>query len=263
MATDPDPRIAALRVSHDDLVAFVTALPEDELTRGSYCAEWTVAQVLAHLGNSAEIRLGDVQATLDGHEPPARDSYTAIWDRWNALAPAAQRDAFIEWDTKQIEVFEALTAEQRALRFALFGREFDASGVAEIRLSEHALHSWDVKVAFDDGATLLPSATEALIDGVPARTAFVSAAPVAEWAPFQWAIVTTAPEREFVLTVADTVNMGEDVAVADADGVVRIPAEALLRLASGRLDPDHTPADAIEVEGDADIVVLRHLFPGY
>jgi uncharacterized protein (TIGR03083 family) len=263
VATDPDPRIAALRVSHDELVAFVTALPEGDLTRPSYCSDWTVAQVLAHLGNSAEIRLGDVQATLAGREPPSRDSYPAIWDRWNALTPVAQRDAFVEWDTKQIQVFEGLTPEQRRLMYPLFGRQFDASGVAEIRLSEHALHSWDVRVAFDPHATLLPSSTDALIDGVPGRAAFVSPAPVAEWAPFQWAVVTTAPDREFVLTVADAVSMVEDAAIADADGVLRIPAEALLRLASGRLDPDHTPDDVIEVEGDADVVVLRHLFPGY
>jgi len=40
-----------------------------------------------------------------------------------------------------------------------------------------------------------------------------------------------------------------------------MPAEALLRLAYGRLDPAHTPA---EVEADpADLNRLRAVFPGF
>jgi MDMPI C-terminal domain len=40
-----------------------------------------------------------------------------------------------------------------------------------------------------------------------------------------------------------------------------MPAEALLRLAYGRLDPEHTPA---EVSGDPDVLdKLRKIFPGF
>jgi hypothetical protein len=38
-----------------------------------------------------------------------------------------------------------------------------------------------------------------------------------------------------------------------------LPAEALIRLVYGRLDPDHTPA----VKGDPDVLDrLRRVFPG-
>jgi hypothetical protein len=40
-----------------------------------------------------------------------------------------------------------------------------------------------------------------------------------------------------------------------------MPSEALLRLAYGRLDPEHTPQ---EVKGDpADLDQLRQVFPGF
>jgi hypothetical protein len=40
-----------------------------------------------------------------------------------------------------------------------------------------------------------------------------------------------------------------------------MPAEALLRLSYGRLDPDHTPASVI---GDDDVLEkLRLIFPGF
>jgi MDMPI C-terminal domain len=42
---------------------------------------------------------------------------------------------------------------------------------------------------------------------------------------------------------------------------VTMPAEALLRLAYGRLDPDHTPSS---VSGDAGVLdKLRAIFPGF
>ena len=41
---------------------------------------------------------------------------------------------------------------------------------------------------------------------------------------------------------------GEGPAGATADGQVQMPAEALLRLVYGRLDPDHTPP--VEISGD-------------
>jgi hypothetical protein len=45
------------------------------------------------------------------------------------------------------------------------------------------------------------------------------------------------------------------------DGEVRIPAEAMLRLAYGRLDPAHTPA---AVEADPAVLDrLRTVFPGF
>jgi hypothetical protein len=44
-------------------------------------------------------------------------------------------------------------------------------------------------------------------------------------------------------------------------GEVTMPAEALLRLAYGRLDPDHTPAGV--TGDDADLGTLRQIFPGF
>ena len=43
-----------------------------------------------------------------------------------------------------------------------------------------------------------------------------------------------------------------------AEPDLELPAEALVRLVYGRLDPDHTPA----VRGGADLDVLRGVFPG-
>ena len=50
MEASPDPWISALRHSHDRLRASVQSLGSDQLAQRSYPSEWTIAQVLSHLG---------------------------------------------------------------------------------------------------------------------------------------------------------------------------------------------------------------------
>ena len=50
MSTDP---LDALRASADRLAALVEPLTPDELRLSAYPTEWTIAQVLSHLGSGA------------------------------------------------------------------------------------------------------------------------------------------------------------------------------------------------------------------
>jgi hypothetical protein len=74
-----------------------------------------------------------------------------------------------------------------------------------------------------------------------------------------------APERSFDLRVGEGVTLEPaDPPVSDdqAGGgpALRLPAEALIRLVYGRLDPAHTPpVEATEVDLDD----LRQVFPGF
>ena len=70
MEASPDPWISALRHSHDRLRASVQSLGSDQLAQRSYPSEWTIAQVLSHLGSQAEIFGLILQAGLAGQEPP-------------------------------------------------------------------------------------------------------------------------------------------------------------------------------------------------
>ena len=55
MESSPGPWISALRNSHDRLRAAVEPLTREQLEQRSYASEWSVAQVLSHLGSQAEI----------------------------------------------------------------------------------------------------------------------------------------------------------------------------------------------------------------
>jgi uncharacterized protein (TIGR03083 family) len=259
--TDPREWITALRNSHNRLADLVEPLTPDQLREQSYCTDWSLAQVLSHLGSAAEISLTGLPATLGQGAPLSRDDFVPIWDKWNAKSPDDQAADAIAIDEQQVSALEALSDEQLAtMRMEFFGMQLDAVGVIRLRLSEHALHTWDVAVHYDDAATVSPDAAGLLIDNVPLFLAPRLGKPLGE--PFAVRITTTDPARDYLLTSDDAVAMAHwpgEGAPADAPHL-SMPAESLVRLAYGRLDEAHTPSS---ITGDtAALVKLRAIFPG-
>jgi uncharacterized protein (TIGR03083 family) len=262
MSSDPRASIAVLRASHDRLAGLVEPLTPEQVRARSFCTDWSIAQVLSHVGSGAEISLLMLPGALGEGEPAGPESFQAVWDVWNAKTPDEQAADALAADERQVATLEQLTDDQLAkIQLSFFGMELDAAGLVRLRLGEHALHTWDVAVALDPAATVSADAVSLLIDNVPQFLAPRLGQAPAE--PFAVRITTTGPDRDYLLATADTVIMtdypqnGPDVPV----GEVTMPAEALLRLAYGRLDPAHTPAS---VTGDpADLSLLRGIFPGF
>jgi uncharacterized protein (TIGR03083 family) len=262
MPSDPRAWIAALRGSHDRLAGLVRPLTPEQIRARSFCTDWSIAQVLSHVGSGAEIGLLMLPGALGEGEPAGPENFQAVWDVWNAKTPDEQAADGLVSDERHVESLEHLTDEQLSkISLPFFGMDLDAVGLVRLRLGEHALHTWDVAVALDPAATVSPDAVGLLIDNVPQFLAPRLGKTPAD--PFAVRIKTTGPDRDYLLATADTVLMteypadGTDVPV----GEVAMPAEALLRLAYGRLDPAHTPA---AVTGDpADLDQLRSIFPGF
>jgi uncharacterized protein (TIGR03083 family) len=262
MQQDPRVWISALRASHDRLASLAGRLTPEQLRGPSYCTDWSIAQVLSHLGSGAEIALTlMLPGALGQAEPAGQDALEPIWDAWNAKSPDAQAADAISADEKYLEALEQLTDDDlAAISLPFFGMTLDSVGLIRLRLGEHVMHTWDVAVSGDPEATIAPGAVALLIDNVPGFLA-----PRLGRAPdraLRIHIQTTDPHRDYLLIAADPVSMPDwpgDGGGADAE--VTMPAEALLRLAYGRLDPGHTPAG---VEGDAaDLERLRRVFPGF
>ena len=256
METSPDPWIGALRHSHDRLQALVEPLDLASLEQRSYASEWSIAQVLSHLGSGADIFALFLEAGLAGQDPPGRDAFVPVWNAWNAKDPQAQATDGLRADEAAVERFESLDPDQRELRLQVFGMDVDLIGLARMRVSEHAVHTWDVAVALDSSATVAPEAVGLLVDMV-GQLAARSAKPDGKQRRIR--VSTTDPERHFVL------ETGEAVSLTESDGEeglpeLRLPAEAFVRLVYGRLGPHHTPP--VEADG-VDLDELRQLFPGF
>ena len=130
-----------------------------------------------------------------------------------------------------------------------------------MRLSELTLHSWDVRVVFDEQATLPVDATAELLHGEPNLLAWIGKADALQGREAVVAVSTVAPESVFALHLRAPIGVGFDVP-ENPDGTLALPAEAWLRLVAGRLRPQHTP-DGVAATAAADLAVLRRVFPGY
>jgi uncharacterized protein (TIGR03083 family) len=261
MEQDPRVWIATLRNSHERLAVLVSPLTPEQLREPAYPTEWSIAQVLSHLGSGAEIALLMLPAALGQGEPADRDAFPPIWDVWNAKSPDDQATDGLSADEKHIRTLEQLSDDDLAgISFSFFGMTLDSVGMIRLRLGEHALHTWDVAVTVDPDARVSPDAVALLIDNVPQFLAPRLGRPPD--VPFRIRIRTSDPARDYLLIASDAVSMTDwpgDGGGADSE--ISMPSEALLRLAYGRLDPAHTPAEVTADE--ADLARLRKIFPGF
>lgn len=262
MTTLADRTIAALRATHDDLAALVPGLSDDQLTGPSGADEWTVAQVLSHLGSGAEIGLASLRAALDGTAAPAPDFNQGVWDRWNALTPQDQAAGYLEHDARLVETYESLTADQRAnltVDLGFLPAPLPLAAVAGMRLGEAVQHAWDVHVALDPAAGLPAESAQLLAEHFSGDLAFMAG-------------FLGKPDALAKPAVVEIQGSGFGFAIGDGVGVVTAPTEstatfvgpleAAVRLLGGRLKPGHTP-DGVTVIGAVTLDDLRRVFPGF
>jgi uncharacterized protein (TIGR03083 family) len=260
---DADPWIRALRATHDTLAATVAGFDRRALTRPSSCDQWDVSCVLGHLGSGAEIGLGGLDAARDGVPSPSRDRFPGIWARWDAMSPDARRDGFLDVDERLVATYESLDDAARAtmtIRLGFLPEALDVRTIVGFRLSELALHSWDVRTSVDRSAALDPSATALLLGDLPGAVGYLGRAELAA-RPAVVAVRTNDPTDELTLTIGEAVAL-EPGRPNDPDATLALPAETLLRLVAGRLPADRTERVTLE-STRVDLADLRAPFPGY
>jgi uncharacterized protein (TIGR03083 family) len=246
--------IQVLDASVQRLADQVDALTPQQIRQQAYPSEWTVADVLSHLGSGATI----MRLRLDGDV-----DMQAIWDEWNAKNPDAQAADALGADDQLQARLTTLTAEdQDRMRFAMGPMELDLVTFLSLRLNEHSLHTWDVAVTFDAGATLPDDEAALIVDTLPMMTRFAGKPTGADR---DITIRTVSPSRNFLLALRpDGIALTPEDGNRDRDPLdgpdLELPADALIRLVFGRLDADHSPAGAAA----APLVnELRQVFPGF
>ena len=125
-----------------------------------------------------------------------------------------------------------------------------------MRLNEVVLHSWDVRVAFDEAAVLEPATVAVVLNGEPNLIGWLGKTDVLDGRTLDLQVTTSEPESQFTLRLAEKVEVLLDDGPVASDGSLRLPAEAWLRLVAGRLATDRAPA-GIETTGAADLDLLR------
>jgi uncharacterized protein (TIGR03083 family) len=262
MTSLADRTIASLRAEHSALATSSARLTDAELVAPSGATAWAVADVLSHLGSGAVITGAGLQVALGSRDALEDGFNQSVWDTWNAMNPAEQRAGFLERDEELVAAFEALDKQQRdSLRLQVGFRPEPVSVAmfAGMRLNEVAHHSWDVRVARDSAAGLLPDTASVLAEQFSTELAFLlgfigKADQVAD--PVRLEIAGSG----YQLTIDESVSLAKPS--GDVTAYFTGPLEAVIRMIAGRLGPTHTPGE-VAVTGSVTLDELRKVFPGY
>jgi len=259
-----DRTIEADHRTYERLARLVGRLTDDDLATPSGASEWTVAQVLSHLGSGAEITLATLRAAQTGTDR-AGDANTEVWDRWNAMSPREQADGYLRAAGDLDRAYADLDpVERSSLRvpMAFLPEPADVERFTGMRLNEAALHAWDVEFAFDPAATLPADVAVVLVEQYRGPLSFLlgfAGKPAELDGPVTLTVRTTAPDLTLGLTIDERARLTE--APERPDGELHLPAEALPRLLLGRLRPADDER-GVRVDGRVSLDDLRRVFPG-
>ena len=262
MTSLADRTIASLRIVHDEAAALVPTLSDDQLLSPSGASDWTVAQVLSHVGSSAEIALAGYQAALEQSAAPEQDFNQAVWDRWNALSPAEQAAGFLKHDNAVVGMLEALTAREREslqIKLGFLPAPLPLTSVAGMRLNETALHGWDVRVAIDPAATLDAGSAEVIIEHFTGGLGFLLGF-IGKTDKLSEPALVKLADSDVAIAIEDQVSLSTSSTGATANFSGDL--ESVIRLMGGRLTARYTPP-GVEVTGNVTLDDLRRVFPGY
>jgi hypothetical protein len=169
---------------------------------------------------------------------------------WDALTP---EDVLVRFHGPDQEYLSALqeavnAAPNRSVAF--HGSHVSLTIVMLLRLAEHALHSWDIRVSLKPSAEVAPQAAQILLDHYPRPMLSMVAdrAVARSLSPADVDVHVSQPPRSLRLRIlTDGVHvLKKDTDAVEPTGRLELPtAAAWCRLVSGRLDPMHTPHGAI------------------
>lgn len=261
MTTFAGRTIAALRNEHDGLAGLVPSLSADQLTGPSGASDWTIADVLSHLGSGAEISRASFRASVGEAEAPGQDFNQSVWDRWNALSPQDQATGSIASDLALVTDLESVPEDRHGdVRVTTFLPDpVPLASFAALRLSEVAQHSWDVRAGLDPAATVADGSAEVVAEHLSGGLGFLLGfIGKAQEAPEQAVVeISGTPYR---IVIDESVRFTSDSLPVTATFTGSL--ESALRLIYGRLSPGHTPAGT-DVTGNITLDDLRAVFPGF
>ncbi|GAA2746316.1 maleylpyruvate isomerase family mycothiol-dependent enzyme [Terrabacter aerolatus] len=255
--TTLDRVVAALHSNHHTLATLAPTLSAEDLAAPSGASEWSVADVLSHVGSGAEIGRKPIARAAGEHVEP--EDNQAIWARWDASAPTDQAAQFVRHDAAYLDTVDGLSPEQRdrlMIDLGFLPEPVPLLVALGMRLNEVANHAWDVRAGLEEAATVDPESAELLITLFQEPLAFLLGFS-AKADLLQQEVRLTIPGGALVIADGVSVLDSVDRPTAAFEG----PAEAVVRLLSGRLGPEHSAG--VKVTGNVTLDELRAVFPGY
>ncbi len=201
--------LEALGSSVEYLRSVVEGLSDAQFDEPAYPTEWTIADVLSHIGSGAVIMQRRLDDIIDENATPD-DFAPGVWDTWNAKAARAKAADALVADRDLLLRIESLPDEARSnFRFSMGPLELSFDGFVGMRLNEHALHTWDVEVAIDPAATVPAESAAHIVDNLELIARY-TARPTGNTRAI--AVRTGQPGRDFSIGLSpDAVTLGAEI----------------------------------------------------
>jgi uncharacterized protein (TIGR03083 family) len=234
----------------------------------SACQGWAVRDVAGHLAQGAERAPVVVRHALQGTPPPELrpEDRAARFRAMRAMTGAELAERFPrDIDT----VFTLLEgADEAALQTVVIvpAGPHTLLQFATQRLSEAALHHWDVRAPRDPDAALRPEAAALLVDYLIGRMPRMVDHEGARGLDVTYYCKLEGPGGGPVtISIGDGTGTATRGAPASASATLTLPVEAWIRLAWGRLDlPRALDRGCVQFSGPrGEALALQALFPGH
>ncbi len=178
MYTDAD-RAKAVQAEAKRLEAFLRALSPEDWQRPSQCDQWQVADVVAHLIEDKHAER--ITRGLQGDLTPSAGFVPSGTLNEDDLRDYMSQRAIALRSQSSDQLLEAFRAEREQLDEVLTGMApqdwekfcYHPVGpepirtIIDIRLTELAMHGWDIRASFDPQASLSEEGLPALVNTIP------------------------------------------------------------------------------------------------
>ena len=240
--------IQTIRALSNEMAAYLHTLPDDVWrdaeTYASACAEWNMADVVAHLVDVGNHFSMSIERALNGNVSPPmgyrrmnREEFT---QSVIALRDAYHEDLFPEFNASCLRLnrlLMSLTPEQYALPAWHPFRVMTVENLIELRAMELAIHGWDVRYGIDRAASLSAAAVPFLKGWVHRWLTACFRAPDGLDADVRLRFsLTDGDDESYDLTVrSDGFSLEASDTSATADGTLTLDTSSYILFLMGRL----------------------------
>jgi uncharacterized protein (TIGR03083 family) len=264
----PEQHVSILQAEMRRLEAFLGTLAPEDWQRSSRCAQWTVADVVAHLTALTQAHTALIVRALRGDTAPPQEVPMIAGQ---AAADIAHQAIAVRQRLGD-DLLPTCLAVQRTFHetLATIGptdwdkpayfpqRPISIGLIVDGSITERTLHGWDIQSVFDPQARLSPACLPIAVAWNAQRRRWrqapSEAAPRAPSIRYRFDVTGIPPHRTDVI-LTDTQPYMEAVGQAPADVTVRCDGETFILLMYGRIRAQEAASQGrMTFEGDAALV---------
>ncbi|MBI2867866.1 MAG: maleylpyruvate isomerase family mycothiol-dependent enzyme [Chloroflexi bacterium] len=265
--TSPRPLIATVVSESRRLTDYLRGLRPADWRRATACDRWTAADVIAHLSFGAKTYTNLVRVGREGRAEPrplrltsASIADTAVEHR-KALGDGVLDD-FIATDSAFNQALLSLGEQDFDKTTYYRGNPVPLWFVALARLTELAIHEWDIRSPVEPGFHLSPAAVTYLIERMPEWVDITYRKAVPLPVPVRYRFqLASSPSRAIDFTITGDRCQVSEAGDAKPDVTYALGPEDYVLLHFGRLDyAKAVQQGRIKVSGDG---AKAAQFPGW